>query len=459
MKTTKKIFAAFLAVMMLALMIPFSASAADYEVSITGHKDFTFALYKVADYNTTEGFTNVAGNADVKAVLANATSGTYDSAALLAACDASTFTSSVATFTDKYEASVAAGVYYVKATKLPATYTAVGNSVFAVPYVNANGEVVTEVELNAGTKCANGEVKFDKYFTNYKNESYISAALNDVVNYTIEASVIGSKDAKLKSYEINDVMSAGLTFNNDVAVTLTGGKNGAADWTLDKGTYYTAAANGTDNNFDVKLTSALLNNDAFYNYANVVVTYSATVNNDAVIAGQGNPNDAKLVYMNANNESYEANDDEITVYTFKIDLLKTDAANGKVLEGAKFELYDASGAKVGETLTTNANGVIVFERVKAGETYTLKEVEAPNGYILNSTEYTVTVSYTVANGEATPTISGATVENNVVKITNNRVLVPATGGMGTMMFTICGAALILFAGVLFIVVRRKNTAE
>lgn len=51
MKTTKKIFAAVLAVMMIALMIPFSASAAEgntYNAFIKGKNDFKVNVYKVA---------------------------------------------------------------------------------------------------------------------------------------------------------------------------------------------------------------------------------------------------------------------------------------------------------------------------------------------------------------------------------------------------------------------------
>lgn len=54
MKTSKKIFAAFLAVMMIALMIPFSASAAEsYSYSIIGKEGYEFSVYKIADVDTT----------------------------------------------------------------------------------------------------------------------------------------------------------------------------------------------------------------------------------------------------------------------------------------------------------------------------------------------------------------------------------------------------------------------
>lgn len=73
MKTTKKIFAAVLAVMMIALMIPFSASAATsdaYNAFIKGKNGFTVNVYKVATINTTTGeYTEIQGGTAVATAL------------------------------------------------------------------------------------------------------------------------------------------------------------------------------------------------------------------------------------------------------------------------------------------------------------------------------------------------------------------------------------------------------
>lgn len=73
MKTTKKIFAAVLAVMMIALMIPFSASAATsdaYNAFIKGKNGFTVNVYKVAKINTTTGeYTEIQGDTAVATAL------------------------------------------------------------------------------------------------------------------------------------------------------------------------------------------------------------------------------------------------------------------------------------------------------------------------------------------------------------------------------------------------------
>lgn len=96
MKTTKKIFAAVLAVMMIALMIPFSASAATddaYNAFIKGKNGFTVNVYKVATINTTTGeYTDIKGGVDVETALKTWKSATgNDSVALLAACESATF--------------------------------------------------------------------------------------------------------------------------------------------------------------------------------------------------------------------------------------------------------------------------------------------------------------------------------------------------------------------------------
>lgn len=73
MKTTKKIFAAVLAVMMIALMIPFSASAATsdaYNAFIKGKNGFTVNVYKVAKIDTTTGeYTEIQGGTAVATAL------------------------------------------------------------------------------------------------------------------------------------------------------------------------------------------------------------------------------------------------------------------------------------------------------------------------------------------------------------------------------------------------------
>ena len=71
------------------------------------------------------------------------------------------------------------------------------------------------------------------------------------------------------------------------------------------------------------------------------------------------------------------------------------AADGELLEGAKFALYE--GASVDETKPpikeyTVGKAGVELTGLQAGKTYTLKETQAPKGYELNSASYTLSVN-------------------------------------------------------------------
>ncbi|MCZ7523517.1 choice-of-anchor A family protein [Bacillus pacificus] len=76
-----------------------------------------------------------------------------------------------------------------------------------------------------------------------------------------------------------------------------------------------------------------------------------------------------------------------------LQVIKKDAESGKVLEGAEFKLKNEAGQVVGETKTTNKDGVVKFENLVPGK-YTLEETKAPEGY--KALEVTVEVNV-VAN--------------------------------------------------------------
>ncbi|MGM2509552.1 SpaA isopeptide-forming pilin-related protein [Bacillus cereus group sp. BceL035] len=76
-----------------------------------------------------------------------------------------------------------------------------------------------------------------------------------------------------------------------------------------------------------------------------------------------------------------------------LQVIKKDAESGKVLEGAEFKLKNEAGQVVGETKTTNKDGIVKFENLVPGK-YTLEETKAPEGY--KAVEVTVEVSV-VAN--------------------------------------------------------------
>lgn len=470
MKTTKKIFAAVLAVMMIALMIPFSASAAEsytYNAFIKGKNGFTVNVYKVAKINTTTGeYTEIQGGTAVETALKtwkNASGN--DSKALLAACENATFTDSKGNheFTsdnDVYNFGTnEAGVYYVKVTGQPAA-TSVrkkGGALFALP----KGTKTTQgsVEHPVTLKINIGEVEVKKDIVGYDIDSkHTTASAGDTVTFKLTASVAGSREVPLTEYTIHDNLSDKFKDPAVTEVMVGNTKLSTSDYTVDA---------SSQSDIKISLTSAYLANAAkaegeegsnnFYACTDVTVTLTAILK-DTAVSGYGateNKNEDSLTYTNTYGQT-EKPGDKVYVYTFDLPVFKYDGttADKKGLGNATFELRTKEGTLI-DTKTTDGSGNVAFAKLGAG-TYKVKETAAPAGYNLNSSEYTVVISTT---GVITVTVDGNSSTVNQVEVPDYPVTVPATGGMGTMMFYVGGAALIACAGVLLFVLKRKKAAK
>ena len=73
-----------------------------------------------------------------------------------------------------------------------------------------------------------------------------------------------------------------------------------------------------------------------------------------------------------------------------VEISKVDADSNTPLQGAGFRLYDASGSQVAEGYT-DANGKLTFTGLKLGS-YTCKEFQAPSGYVLDDTAFSVALN-------------------------------------------------------------------
>ncbi|PKD99738.1 SpaA isopeptide-forming pilin-related protein [Macrococcoides caseolyticum] len=107
-----------------------------------------------------------------------------------------------------------------------------------------------------------------------------------------------------------------------------------------------------------------------------------------------------------------------------IEVIKHKTGNeNELLPGAKFELRNSAGDLIG-TLTTGPDGKVLFKALPLGN-YTLKEVQAPTNYQLNSEP----INITVKNDEKV-----------IVKVPNksNSDILPNTGGTGTIFYTLLG---------------------
>lgn len=168
----------------------------------------------------------------------------------------------------------------------------------------------------------------------------------------------------------------------------------------------------------------------------ITVTYDATLSAEAV-AGEYE-NEAWVTAPEWTTEK-----DIVYVNTYAIDIFKYDQANNTGLAGAEFELKNSEGVVI-STVTSGQDGYAVIDGLDAG-TYYLTEIKAPEGYVKSDTPLTIIIPKD-ADGE------------NVVSVNFANSQIPHTGGTGTLMFTIGGAAIIATAGVLLLVSRKKRKA-
>lgn len=202
----------------------------------------------------------------------------------------------------------------------------------------------------------------------------------------------------------------------------------------------------------------------------ITLTYSATLNKDAVIDGDGNTNKAVLSY--GNNKTVES---QTTTKSLQFDLIKVDGADNKLLDGAQFKLYTAQtggdpikvvsvgdnyrvakGNEEGATDTiTVTNGKVRISGLDK-TTYWLEETKAPDGYNQLTDRQMVDLSKGSNN---TTLATGATTwnDNGGVVVRNNAgATLPSTGGMGTTLFYVIGGGLMVAAAVLLITKKRME---
>lgn len=493
MKTTKKIFAAVLAVMMIALMIPFSASAAttltvscNPNAGTTGDKadyvgTYEYKFFKLATVDTTTGTVTVedayASNTDLVNAL-NSTE-TDKSQKIITICDGMSWTGTAAnTVTFKYDGSadvptqqitdLADGIYYVYCSKKPGTVKSVQGSLISLPYFDGTDWKYNYETVNLASKINVSGITVTKTVEDSKVGTLKNA------EYTLTASTAGSTTNKVGTYAIVDNMDNALSLI-DSTVKVYFVKAGVetpaeeGDFTVESNyAYKDATGIEATATFAVVASDALLKGDKFYNYDTIKVTFSAKVNADiAEKVTKDLPNTDGLYYGNEGNFTYKPGNNTVNVATAGLDVTKVDGnTTSTKLAGAEFTLYKDSacteaitvdGVTVKATTTTNGNDKFYYGKHEfyftPGVDYFVKETKAPAGYNINSTIFKVTAvakAYTAVG----------TVENGAATVVKDYpVTVPQTGGMGTMMFYVGGAALIACAGVLLFVLKRKKAAK
>ncbi len=367
--------------------------------------------------------------------------------------------------------------------------------------ITVSGASGTTITVNNEKPDMEKEVQ-DRETSEWVNESDYN--VGDIIPYKITVNV-PANITELKEFVLTDTPT-NLTDNvNSIKIK--------CDEIEIAANAYSAAKEG-DDGFKITFNTA---NMSAYADKELVITYNAVLKESAVTTTAGNPNTATLKYSNEilsgttpGNPSGTPGSAEIkdnaVVYTFKINVKKTDGSNNP-LKDVMFDLYKEAAQdtpdaalgtsdngldktkywlKVASDLTTNesgevsvsglANGIYYLVETKTNEGYNL--LKAPVEVTLNI-EYVTSMSeswqwekiegiWTLVKHEITASSTtfnsktdAETVYNdNVTTIVNKKGFqLPTTGGAGTLLASLIGILLMGGGAFVFISSRKKKKAE
>lgn len=365
------------------------------------------------------------------------------------------------------------GIYYIKCIGYPADVTAVQNSIVSLPYFENNSWVYEYDKINLAEKVVQNPPTTHKSITNStkQNENYTDVALGDTINFKLTNTVTGSKQIKLTTYAVYDVMSKGLTLNKNSFKVYLADKDGNKLENITTPNYalnITKEKAGDTTEFNVALSKTYLSQDNFYNngVASLNIEYSATLNKYAIKGSTGNYNEiTKLEYGNTSSKtSVEGN--TVQAYTFGIKVEKLNE-NKEHLANAKFALYkteaDAS-AKINAIASgiSDNNGMVTFLTANNEEIslqsgkYYIVETEAPEGYTVFGKVIPIDISVEYQDTALNDTyVQNCPIDGYATcTVTDAKITLPQTGGYVKYVY-LAGAGLLVLAGVFFLLGRKK----
>lgn len=343
------------------------------------------------------------------------------------------------------------------------------------------------------------------------------AAVGDTLEFTLTSAVpdMSAFDPeKGYTFKFKDKLSSGLTLEPSAGFTSANVTVTIGNTPLTSTDFTASATAGTAG--DTGKTVLTIDLSAYFSKIlkdevsginagdKVVVTYKAKLNSNAVIATDPNTNEVTVDYSTDPDNPQEGTPsvpDKTYTYTFGFGVDKrAEEVNGNRLAGAKFQLYKDSGngtyaageetllkfdAGTGsnpvkymyneggtvDTITTTATDCFMVCGLDEG-TYWLVETDAPEGYNeIGAIKVVISAEYNQATGELTKhtikyTMPGedqqeqeVTHPNHTITVINKAgTLLPGTGGMGTVIFTVVGVAAIA-GGAIWCVGRRRATSN
>lgn len=311
--------------------------------------------------------------------------------------------------------------------------------------------------------------------------------IGDTVTYTLTSKVPDMTGYTSYVFNFKDTLSTGLTFKGITSVTVGSGENvqnvtaGTGDNT------YTLTQDGQ--NITITMNNFLASNKGKVGQT-ITVTYTATLNENAVTGFDANKNSATVEYSNkpGTTNKGESEPSIVDVHTFNFTIFKyyLNGADKTGLAKAEFELYKANGEVAGDkvnikkvtdgvgyrvatpeeaatevfkpdVIVSGTDGRVLVKGLDAG-TYYLRETKAPDGYnkLLSDIKVEIKPVYDETTGKLTSysvdyTYNGTKTTGTEIKDTTTSPEVavenktgaqlPSTGSKGALMVTLAGIVL------------------
>lgn len=317
--------------------------------------------------------------------------------------------------------------------------------------------------------------------------------IGQVVTYTITGVIPDTTGYEQYTYKIHDTLTAGLDFVKDADGTAVDDKNVypvSVKIGVGEATSKTAALSGNNNRTMTLDLSQWIRDNQASKGQEFTVTYYAKVNANAVVTEK---NSASLEYGNnpQNTTTTTPSEAKTPTYPLQIHKYEKDKVN-EYLAGATFRLYNSeedANKDQNPIAVTGSDGNYTVDPVQAGDNkkydmvsvaaqlaehkgmnlrlnglkagvYWLMETQAPDGYNGVTAPIKITIAksqndnvndWIITKGD------GQEETDKVIDIENTTgTILPGTGGMGTVLFTVIGVALVLIIAASFVISRRKR---